>query len=72
MTSRVLSRSLIKELVHLYGQSHLYRNPAYDGRRGIYTAGPLPFTSKEFMIKLEEGNDGTHERSSPPASDPII
>ncbi|WJZ93715.1 hypothetical protein VitviT2T_012636 [Vitis vinifera] len=62
VTSRVLSRSLIKELVHLYGQSHLYRNPAYDGRRGIYTAGPLPFTSKEFMIKLEEGNDGTHER----------
>ena len=55
----------MKEIVHLYGQSHLYRKPAYDGMQGVYTAGPLPFTSKEFLIKLENGNDGTNERLFP-------
>lgn len=28
--------------------------PAYDGRKSIYTAGSLPFESKEFVIKLSD------------------
>lgn len=31
--------------------------PAYDGMKSLYTAGPLPFSSKEFVVKLVE-NDG--------------
>ena len=28
------------------------RKPACDGRKGFYTAGALPFTSKDFPVKL--------------------
>lgn len=50
----------MQELVKLYKLSELgNRLLAYDGRRTFYTAGPLSFTSKEFVIKLKEQNDGT-------------
>lgn len=56
----------MKQLVDSYRESHLgNRLPAYDGRKSLYTAGPLPFTSKEFRINLldeEEGAGG--QRSS--------
>lgn len=46
------------ELVTLYRQSHLGgRLPAYDGRKSLYTAGPLPFTSKTFEITLQDEED---------------
>lgn len=43
----------------LYRESHLgKRLPAYDGRKSLYTAGPLPFMSKEFRITLLDEDDG--------------
>uniref|UniRef100_M8CUT1 Protein argonaute 1D n=1 Tax=Aegilops tauschii TaxID=37682 RepID=M8CUT1_AEGTA len=48
------------ELVRLHRASYLGgRLPAYDGRKSMYTAGPLPFTSKEFHITLLEEDDGS-------------
>jgi len=37
------------------------RLPVYDGRKGLFTAGPLPFKAKEFVLKLtnpERANQG--------------
>jgi eukaryotic translation initiation factor 2C len=46
------------ELVNLYRHSHLDgRLPAYDGRKSLYTAGALPFTSKTFEITLQDEED---------------
>ncbi|GFP93558.1 histidine kinase 5 [Phtheirospermum japonicum] len=43
----------------LHQESHLgKRLPAYDGRKSLYTAGPLPFVSKEFRITLIDEEDG--------------
>jgi N-terminal domain of argonaute len=54
-TSRNLNRSIIAEVVRLYKNSYLGgRTPAYDGRKSLYTAGQLPFGSKDFVIKLEQ------------------
>nr|KJB35182.1 hypothetical protein B456_006G103100 [Gossypium raimondii] len=45
----------MKQLIDVYEESHLGRRcPAYDGRKSLYTAGPLPFESKELVIKLTE------------------
>lgn len=47
------------ELVRLYRETELgMRLPAYDGRKSLYTAGVLPFTSKEFVVKITEEDDG--------------
>lgn len=44
----------------LYRESHLgKRLPAYDGRKSLYTAGPLPFVTKEFKITLLDEDDGS-------------
>ncbi|KAJ4962028.1 hypothetical protein NE237_021938 [Protea cynaroides] len=60
VTSRGVNRAVMGELVKLYRDSHLGRRlPAYDGRKSLYTAGPLPFTSKEFSITLIDEDDGT-------------
>lgn len=54
-----MNRAVIKELVNLYRESHLgKRLPVYDGRKSLYTAGPLPFTSKEFVIPLVDEDVG--------------
>lgn len=59
VTSRDVNRAVIRQLVNQYRDTHLgKRLPVYDGRRSLYTAGPLPFTSKEFNILLVEGDDG--------------
>lgn len=59
VTSRGVNRAVIKELVKLYRESHLgKRLPVYDGRKSLYTAGPLPFTSKEFVISLVDEEEG--------------
>lgn len=58
VTSRGVNRSVIRQLVNQYRDTHLgKRLPVYDGRRSLYTAGPFPFTSKEFNILLVEGDD---------------
>ena len=60
VTSRGVNRAVMEQLVRLYRESHLgKRLPAYDGRKSLYTAGPLPFISKEFMITLIDEDDGT-------------
>ncbi|KAL5721684.1 argonaute 1B [Ranunculus cassubicifolius] len=59
-TSRGVNRAVMKELIKLYRLSHLgNRLPAYDGRKSLYTAGPLPFATREFSITLLDEEDGT-------------
>lgn len=59
VTSRSVNRAIIAELVKVYRESDLgMRLPAYDGRKSLYTAGELPFTSREFDIKLVVEDDG--------------
>ncbi|KAJ7975336.1 Argonaute family protein [Quillaja saponaria] len=60
VTSRGVNRAVMEQLVKLYRESHLgKRLPAYDGRKSLYTAGPLPFISKDFRITLVDEDDGT-------------
>ena len=60
VTSRGVNRAVMAQLVILYRDSHLgKRLPAYDGRKSLYTAGPLPFVSKEFKITLLDEDDGS-------------
>uniref|UniRef100_A0A0E0PCS2 Piwi domain-containing protein n=1 Tax=Oryza rufipogon TaxID=4529 RepID=A0A0E0PCS2_ORYRU len=69
VTSRGVNRAVMFELVTLYRYSHLGgRLPAYDGRKSLYTAGPLPFASRTFEITLQDeedslgGGQGTQRR----------
>ncbi|KAB2614891.1 protein argonaute 5-like [Pyrus ussuriensis x Pyrus communis] len=56
VASKKTNKDVIKQLVKLYRESHLgKRIPAYDGMKSIYIAGPLPFASEEFVVKLAEG-----------------
>nr|CAB3487954.1 unnamed protein product [Digitaria exilis] len=58
VTSRGVNRAVMAELVTLHRQSQLGgRLPAYDGRKSLYTAGPLPFTSRTFEITLQDEED---------------
>ncbi|XP_065881060.1 protein argonaute 1 [Euphorbia lathyris] len=60
VTSRGVNRAVMEQLVKLYRESHLgKRLPAYDGRKSLYTAGPLPFLTKEFKITLIDEDDGS-------------
>jgi len=59
--SRKRNRWIINELVKLHKQYLDGRLPVYDGRKGLFTAGPLPFKAKEFVLKLtnpERANQG--------------
>ncbi|KAG6682426.1 hypothetical protein I3842_13G141200 [Carya illinoinensis] len=58
VASKKVNRDVMIQLIELYGDSHLgRRKPAFDGRKSLYTAGPLPFKSEEFVVKLID-NDG--------------
>ncbi|CAK8576281.1 unnamed protein product [Lathyrus sativus] len=60
ITSKKVCRDIIKQLVKLYLESQLdNRIPAYDGRNSLFTAGPLPFTSKVFVVNLTDENRGS-------------
>ncbi|KAI5080699.1 hypothetical protein GOP47_0003882 [Adiantum capillus-veneris] len=60
VTSRGVNRAVMEQLVKLYRDTYLGRRlPAYDGRKSLYTAGPLPFQSKEFSINLMDEDDGS-------------
>ncbi|KAL0669300.1 hypothetical protein Bca4012_032004 [Brassica carinata] len=51
--SKKVNRDVMTTLVKTYGESHMGKKiPAYDGRKSLYTAGPLPFESKEFVVDL--------------------
>ena len=59
VASKTVNRSIIAELVKLYRESDLgMRLPAYDGRKSLYTAGELPFSYREFNIKLVDEEVG--------------
>nr|XP_016468232.1 PREDICTED: protein argonaute 1-like isoform X2 [Nicotiana tabacum] len=59
VSSRGVNRAVMEQLVKLYRESHLgKRLPAYDGRKSLYTAGPLPFVQKDFKITLIDDDDG--------------
>ncbi|KAG1330043.1 protein argonaute PNH1 [Cocos nucifera] len=59
VSSSSMNRAIVAELVRLYGETELgMRLPAYDGRKSLYTAGILPFNSKEFTVKITEEDDG--------------
>ncbi|KAJ0083545.1 hypothetical protein Patl1_30531 [Pistacia atlantica] len=66
VTSKKVNRDVISQLTRIYRESHLgQRIPAYDGRKSIYTAGALPFDSKEFIVKLsDKDGEGSSSRSS--------
>ncbi|KAI3459432.1 hypothetical protein Pfo_016095 [Paulownia fortunei] len=58
VASRMVNRAIITELVKVHKESDLgMRLPAYDGRKSLYTAGELPFSWKEFTIKLIDEED---------------
>ncbi|KAK9268371.1 hypothetical protein L1049_000120 [Liquidambar formosana] len=65
-TSNKTNKAIMAQLVKLYRDTELgMRLPVYDGKEILYTAGLLPFTSKEFMITLadeDEGMDTMRER----------
>ncbi|KAF5730258.1 protein argonaute 1 [Tripterygium wilfordii] len=54
-----VNRAVMEQLVKLFKESHLgSRLPAYDGRKSLYTAGPLPFISNEFRVPLIDDDEG--------------
>uniref|UniRef100_A0A7I4BGJ8 Argonaute family member n=1 Tax=Physcomitrium patens TaxID=3218 RepID=A0A7I4BGJ8_PHYPA len=62
LPSKGINRAVMEQLVKLYRESHLgTRLPAYDGRKSLYTAGPLPFQSREFEISLTDEEDGSNQ-----------
>lgn len=60
VASRKLNKAIMTELVKLYRSSDLgMRLPVYDGRENLYTAGSLPFTSKDFTVLLVDEDEAT-------------
>ncbi|MCI42367.1 argonaute protein 1A, partial [Trifolium medium] len=48
-----MNRAAMEWLFMLYHEFHLgKRLPVYDGCSSLYTVGPLPFISKEFIFTL--------------------
>ncbi|XP_022729133.1 protein argonaute 5-like isoform X2 [Durio zibethinus] len=65
VTSKKVNRAIMELLTKMYKESHLGRRcPAYDGRKSLYTAGALPFESKEFVVKLIDEDRGGSSSSS--------
>lgn len=55
-----LSKAIMTQLVKNHRNSDLgMKLPVYDGGSTLYTAGMLPFTSKEFTIALVDQQTGT-------------
>lgn len=64
VASRGVNRAVIRELLAAYRSDMGNRLPVYDGRKSMYTAGPLPFQHKEFSVKLVDEADGAVMSSS--------
>ena len=61
MSSKAVNRSIIAELVRLYKESDLgMRLPAYDGTKSLYIARTLPFSRRNFKIKVVDDKDGVN------------
>ncbi|KAK1426252.1 hypothetical protein QVD17_14922 [Tagetes erecta] len=55
VTSKTKCREIMTLLTTSFGVSHLGNLMlAYDGNKSAFAAGPLPFESKEFVIKINE------------------
>ncbi|GMH04485.1 hypothetical protein Nepgr_006324 [Nepenthes gracilis] len=53
VTSTKQNKAIMVQLIKLYRETDLgMKLPAYDGKRNLYTAGLLPFTSKDFTVTL--------------------
>jgi len=64
IASKKTNREILAVLVKEYWETHLgRRRPAYDGRKSLYTAGPLPFDNKVFSVKLVENNEASGSSS---------
>ncbi|TVU45671.1 hypothetical protein EJB05_05172, partial [Eragrostis curvula] len=62
--SRERNRWILTELVKLHKPHLNGRLPVYDGKKSLFTAGPLPFKSKDFLLKLtnpDRANQGEKE-----------
>lgn len=58
VTSSKTRKAVISELVRLHRNTDLTtRLPVFDGGRNLYTAGLLPFTHKEFSVRLSGVGD---------------
>ncbi|KAK3019755.1 hypothetical protein RJ639_004201, partial [Escallonia herrerae] len=63
VASKKVCRLILRKLDDLYSESHLgNRHLAYDGKKSAYTAGPLPFISKEFVVKLVDNESSAKAR----------
>ncbi|KAI9076228.1 hypothetical protein K1719_041801 [Acacia pycnantha] len=68
ITSKKINREVMSQLVEMHRVSHMNKRiPAFDGRKSLFTAGPLPFVSKEFVVKLvakdEQGSSSSSTRN---------
>ncbi|KAG8387567.1 hypothetical protein BUALT_Bualt02G0034800 [Buddleja alternifolia] len=62
VTSKKVCRDIMNQLVKSFHVSHLgKRMLAYDGK-SAYSAGELPFTSKDFVVKLVDTDGARRER----------
>jgi len=53
VNSNKINKAILAQLVELHRETDLgARLPVYDGKMNLYTAGLLPFTSKEFTVAL--------------------
>ncbi|KAA8535033.1 hypothetical protein F0562_030036 [Nyssa sinensis] len=58
VTSIKMNKAIMTQLVKLYRDTDLgMMLPVYDGRRSLYTAGVLPFITKEFTVTLVDGDE---------------
>ncbi|KAJ4785439.1 Argonaute family protein [Rhynchospora pubera] len=63
VTSRGTNRAVMRALVNAYQHSNLGgRLPVYDGRKSLYTAGPLPFESQRFEVTLSDEDSSKYRR----------
>jgi len=58
--SRERNRWIVNELVELHKQYLDGRLPVYDGKKGLFTVGPLSFKIKEFVLKLTNPERANH------------
>ncbi|RZB74928.1 Protein argonaute 5 isoform B [Glycine soja] len=67
ITSKKVSRDVMTLLVQAHREKILgNRIPAYDGGKSLFTAGSLPFESKDFVIVLKDDDEpGSSSSSSP-------
>ncbi|GFY98311.1 Stabilizer of iron transporter SufD / Polynucleotidyl transferase [Actinidia rufa] len=58
VNSTALNKVIMAQLVKLHRDTDLGKKlPVYDGRSALYTAGLLPFTSKEFVVTLADEDE---------------